>query len=168
MLPADWEPKERATLVYLRECDGAGERVLLIHKLRGHGAGKVNAPGGRIEPGETPERCARREVLEEVGVRCGALRLGAVLRFHDTGNGFAMLAYGFVAEAFSGTPAPSAEADPFWCGIDSLPFDRMWEDDRIWLPPLLAGRLVRGDLVFENDRLTTHEVVEVESLDEWR
>src|SRR4051794_35353585 len=43
---AAWVPRERAVLCFI-VCGG---RVLLIHKKRGLGAGKVNAPGGKIEP----------------------------------------------------------------------------------------------------------------------
>lgn len=42
-----WVPRERAVLVFLRD----GDQLLLIHKKRGLGTGKVNAPGGRVETG---------------------------------------------------------------------------------------------------------------------
>lgn len=31
-------------------------------------------PGGRLEPGETPEECLRREIREELSISCSVLR----------------------------------------------------------------------------------------------
>lgn len=59
-----WKPEQRATLLFVVHDD----QVLLIHKKRGLGAGNINGPGGRIEPGETPLAAAIRETQEEVGV----------------------------------------------------------------------------------------------------
>ena len=158
--PLEWQPKELGTLVYIFD----GRRVLLIDKLRGHGAGKVNVPGGRVETGEDIEACAVRETREEVCVEVERLALRGFLRFHDTENGFDMTGYVFTTRSFAGVPTATAEADPFWCEVDAIPFDRMWEDDALWLPPILAGRSVRADLVFANDRLISHDVREVDSL----
>lgn len=59
------------------------ERVLLIE---GHDPARPElgsywlTPGGGIDPGETPQECATREVLEETGLRLEHSQLGPVLR----------------------------------------------------------------------------------------
>lgn len=51
-----------------------GEHVLLIRQWR-HAAGGWlwECPAGTLNPGETPEACALREVVEEAGVSAGRL-----------------------------------------------------------------------------------------------
>jgi 8-oxo-dGTP pyrophosphatase MutT (NUDIX family) len=44
-------------------------------------------PGGRLEPGETAEQCARREVGEETGWRVGDLHVIGTMHFHPIGEG---------------------------------------------------------------------------------
>ena len=136
--------------------------VLLIHKLSGHGAGRVNAPGGRLEKDESIYQCAAREVREEVGIRVASLRLAAALRFYDFGNGFSMAGYVFTSRAFEGAAVSSSEAVPFWCRLDEIPYDEMCEDDGLWLPQLLAGDCIIGDFLFENDRLRSHDTRQVD------
>ena len=57
-----WQPEEVATLMFVM----TDNQVLLIRKKRGLGAGNINGPGGRIEPGESPMQCAVRETEEEL------------------------------------------------------------------------------------------------------
>lgn len=154
ILPVDWRADRFATLIYLIRDD----EVLLIEKLRGHGAGKVNAPGGHIEVGETPEECAIREAFEEVGITVLSAELCATLKFHDTENGFNMFGYALTSTTFAGEPQPTPEAVPFWSKIDQLPFDRMWEDDQHWVPRVLAGESLDCEFVFTNDILQTLKI----------
>jgi len=53
-----------------------GGKVLLGQRRGTHGAGTWQFPGGHLDPGESVEDCARREVLEETGLRLGEVRLG--------------------------------------------------------------------------------------------
>jgi 8-oxo-dGTP diphosphatase len=48
--------------------------VLLIQRNRPPSEGLWTLPGGRLEPGETAEQCAAREVKEELGLDVFALR----------------------------------------------------------------------------------------------
>jgi ADP-ribose pyrophosphatase YjhB (NUDIX family) len=41
--------------------------ILLVRKSRGPYTGLLDLPGGRIEPGESPEDAVRREFVEETG-----------------------------------------------------------------------------------------------------
>jgi len=75
-----------------------------------------------------------------------------VMRFLDL-EGDDWLGYVFVARGYTGTPRTTAEAVPLWCALDAIPFEQMWDDDRIWLPRLLQGDSLRGDFLFRGGRL---------------
>lgn len=46
-----------------------GRRVLLGKRInKKHGYGEYSFPGGKPDPGESPEEAARRELLEETGM----------------------------------------------------------------------------------------------------
>lgn len=148
-----WEPTERAVLCFVFD----GDRVLLIHKKTGLGKGKVNAPGGRIEIGETPLQAAVRETQEEVGLTPWELTEVGCL-FFEFLDGYKLHGTVFFARSFEGIPAKTREADPFWCCTDSLPYEQMWEDDRHWLPHALAGKRIDGYFVFDDDRMLSKRV----------
>ena len=55
-----------------------GDQVLLLKRRHVHGDGTWAVPGGHLEFGESPEDCARREVLEETGVEVADLQFRAI------------------------------------------------------------------------------------------
>lgn len=141
---------EQATLMFL--CDR--EQVLLIRKRRGHGAGLINAPGGKLEPGETPLACAVRETCEEVGldVDPGQVRELGELRFLDL-DGSRIRGWVFRADGVDGAPVTTAEAIPFWAPMAAIPYASMWPGDRFWLPWVLAGRCFRASLLCDGPKV---------------
>lgn len=155
---ASFAPRERAVLLFVLRARGDGVReLLLILKKRGLGAGKINAPGGRIEPGETPAEAAMRECQEEVCVSARSPRLAGQLLFQFV-DGFSLTCTVFWTDEFTGSPAETDEAVPLWTAEDELPYDAMWQDDRHWLPHLLAGRHFVGRFVFDGDRMARMEL----------
>jgi 8-oxo-dGTP diphosphatase len=150
---AAWTPVERATLLFVLR-DG---HILLIHKKRGLGAGKINGPGGRIDPGEEPEQCAIREVQEELLVTPTGIEPAGDLKFQFA-DGFSIHGYVFKASGCEGEPRETGEAIPLWTPLDKIPYDRMWADDRIWLPLMLAGRTFSGRFLFDGDAMLGYEM----------
>lgn len=119
-----------------------GNQVLLGLKQRGFGAGHVVAPGGKIEPGETPAQAAARELQEETSLVSDpeTLEPAARIYFRFPANPAAdMDCQVFLASAFSGMAAPSDELVPAWYPVGHLPVAQMWEDSPMWLGRLFAG-----------------------------
>jgi 8-oxo-dGTP diphosphatase len=144
----EWQPKDRATLCFVLMDD----QILLIEKKRGLGKGKVNAPGGRMEAGETPAECAVRETIEELHVKPLNPENRGRLRFQFK-DGYSLECWIFSATEHEGNATETDEAAPLWTRTDRIPYDRMWADDILWLPHMLSGHNVEGTFLFDHDHM---------------
>jgi 8-oxo-dGTP diphosphatase len=148
-----WVPTLRATLLFIIQ----GDEVLLIRKKRGLGAGKMNGPGGKIEPGESSEACAIRETQEEIGVTPSAVTLCGVLRFHFA-DGLRLWCAVYRADAFTGVPIETEEAIPHWTPVAQMPYAEMWADDPLWFPYVVSRQKFTGNFTFDDEIMTSHDV----------
>ena len=141
-----WEAKDPATLVFVVK-DG---QMLLIRKKRGLGAGKINAPGGRLEPGEAPLEAAIREAQEELCITPLNLSYAGENLFQFV-DGYSIHVHVFKADDYEGAPTETDEASPIWSPVDAIPYEEMWEDDKLWIPHVLDGVRFYGRYLFDDD-----------------
>lgn len=149
-----WQAKDPATLVFVIR----NGKILLIDKKTGLGKGKVNGPGGKVEPGESPQACAVRECQEELGITVSNLQFCGQHRFQFV-DGYSIEVWVYRTEDYEGKPTETVEARPLWVPLDEIPYDQMWEDDRLWLPMLIRGERFRGRWIFDGDRMLDYELL---------
>lgn len=85
---------------------GPGDVVLGVS--RPHARDDFGLPGGSVEPGETPEAAAIREVLEETGLVVSGLKKLEQVSYRDR------TVHCFLATQLSGEPRPSEEGAVTW------------------------------------------------------
>lgn len=141
-----------ATLVYVRNHDA----TLMLHRVKKANdmhEGKWNGLGGKIEPGETPEVCAIREVMEESGLTIRNPRLCGFITFPAFAKQEDWHVFILAATEYSGELIDSAEGILRWVPHEELPTLPMWAGDRVfmrWLdePGFFSARFDYTDGVY--------------------
>ena len=147
-----------ATLCYVRR----GGKTLMVHRVKKANdmhQGKWNGLGGKLEPGETPEECARREIQEESGLEVERLELKGLLTFPGFANDEDWYAFVFIAQAEQDDLIDSPEGVLSWVENERLPELELWEGDRIFLPWLDCPEFFSGKFIYEAGHLVSHTVV---------
>jgi 8-oxo-dGTP diphosphatase len=104
--------------VVLRAEDGA---VLLVRRARAPGIGSWTLPGGKVEPGETPEQAIVREVREETGLDVHPVGIVETLDLER--EGFSYRIIDFLCPYRGGMPTPGDDVDgaQWVTDLDHLP-----------------------------------------------
>jgi len=147
----------RATLCWIRN----GNKILLKKANRGISIGKWNGLGGKIEPDETPEQNIIREVFEESGLEIKKPFYHGIVKFYLNGNGkLDWEGHLFSADNFSGKEKSSGEGELKWFGIEEIPFDKMWDDDRYYLQHIFDGKKFDAEFNYdeENEKVVKHNI----------
>ncbi|XP_028395490.1 7,8-dihydro-8-oxoguanine triphosphatase-like [Dendronephthya gigantea] len=124
-------------------------RILLGMKKRGFGAGRWNGFGGKVDPGESIEDAAKRELSEECNLKTNKLDQVGILKFEFVGQPQILEVHVFKTSKYEGTIQESEEMRPQWFEIDQVPFKEMWPDDDLWFPMMLNDEKFEGYFKFE-------------------
>lgn len=95
------------------------EGLILIGKRKaGRFAGKWEFPGGKVEPGETPEACLKRELREELGIEARIMQIVLSTRHIYTHMAIELITYR--AEVLSGDMRLHDHSELRWVGPQEL------------------------------------------------
>lgn len=137
-----------ATLCYIFK----ENKCLLLQRAKGIGAGKINAPGGKLKNNETIEDCAIREVFEETGLKVLELNYHGILNFFFGQRSEPdWIVHVFSTNSFEGKIKESDAGILKWWDIDKIPFERMWPDDKHWMPLLLKGKKFKCSFFYDKN-----------------
>lgn len=106
-----------AVMVFARDSCG---KVLLVRRAFAPAKGALCLPGGFMDLGESPEECARRELMEETGLAADTMELEGSDRDSTDYGGVALFV--FIASGLHGDPSPGDDAsEVLWLSPADIP-----------------------------------------------
>jgi 8-oxo-dGTP pyrophosphatase MutT (NUDIX family) len=131
----------------------------------GMGQGVLSGIGGKVGDtpelrGETNEEALVREILEEVAIGIFSYRLLGHVRFLNPSKPeWNQEVFAYTVDTWGGNPVETEVIKPMWFDIAALPVERMWKDNRYWVPRVLEGKKVEAIFLFdENHKIQEYEI----------
>ncbi len=119
-----------------------GNEVFICQRKAGTAMGlQWEFPGGKIEPGETPEEALRRELEEELGIQA---RIGPFIADvqHNYRNGSSIHLRFFAVHHFEGEFQNRVFEDMRWAELRDLPAYNFLAADRKFIRDLAQGKIL--------------------------
>lgn len=119
-------------------CQADDEFVVIEKDRPAWQSGRLNLPGGKVEPGESPAEAARREAAEETGLALGGFRRLGLIRGQDVRiHCFAA----WVDGPARLQPRPGETETVSWACWQNVQHDRrLMPNLRLVVPLMLAGQ----------------------------
>lgn len=148
---------KNTTLCYI-EKDGA---YLMMHRTKkenDENRDKWIGIGGKLEDGETPYDCARREIFEETGLIAEKLFYRGIITFVSDIYGTEYM-HLFTCDSFSGEMRSDCdEGELTWVDKKKIPTLPIWEGDKIFFKLLdEENRFFSLRLEYQGDKLKSHK-----------
>jgi len=162
-LPVGDRRAAAVAVVVVPDAEGRAAVVLTLRAsgLRRHG-GQWALPGGRLDPGETPETAALRELEEEVGLNLPAGHLLGRLDDYPTRSGFVI-----TPVVLWGSAAPLRASPREVAGIHLVPLRELLDPESLVLQsipqsnrPVLALSIL-NTLIYAPTAAILHQFAEV-------
>ena len=144
-----------ATLCYIKHDD----HTLMVYRNKKPNdihQGKWNGLGGKFEPGESPEECVMREVLEESGLQIHNPKMHGLLMFQNF-KGDDWYVFVFTASEFAGELIDSPEGRLEWIPNEKLTSLNLWPSDQIFFPWLERGEFFSAKFIYQGDEMQGYE-----------
>lgn len=146
-----------ATLCYVMN----ENKTLMLHRVKkenDYHKGKWNGLGGKFEAGESPEECAKREILEESGLVVENPLLKGIITFPMFDNIKDWYVFVFTSDKFTGELIHSNEGNLEWIDNDKLTDLNLWDGDKIFIPWLFQDRFFSAKFNYEKGLFKDYSV----------
>ena len=149
---------KNTTLCYIENC-GAYLMMHRTKKINDENHDKWIGIGGKLECGETPHECARREIYEETGLNADTIFYRGIITFVSDLYGTEYM-HLFTCNSYSGVLKRDCdEGELVWVEKNKIYELPIWEGDKIFLKLLdEEKRFFSLKLVYEGDKLISHSL----------
>ena len=151
--------KRVTTGVYLIK----GDKILFLVRNKKndtvHTKGVYLPIGGHVEYSEDIEEAAKREVLEESGIRVAKVTLAGIINVRGQQKEHDMLVYLFSSRKFTGKPVTGREGSFVWIDKKNIPDIPTYAGDQIFLKYLLADKFFVIDFLFAGNKMLDYKVL---------